>query len=84
MTAENEISEILNSLKSIEFDDLSSKYKESTKSDDSNYIKLLSSKRYMEITSDDFFKKLVGDFRIKNFVCKETYYNKSIRSNEYK
>ena len=81
---EKEVSDILDSYKNIEFEKLTSSYKSFTKSEDANYINLLSDKSYKEISRNDFYKKLVGDFRIKDFVCKDMFYDTAVRNRDNK
>jgi len=77
-----EISKILDSLPNVKYDELNSEYKSKSKSDETKYKNLLKAKNYKKISTDDFFKKLVGNFRIKDFVCKDSFYTNSIKNSK--
>ena len=72
------IERVLGSLKTASYEDLPSDYKASTWSDDPNYAPLLKGKQFYVIDRNDFFKKVVGDFRIVDFIAKDRYYRNAI------
>jgi len=78
--SEQDIKEILGSFKTITFEELDSSYLAWSKSDKIKYKKILSNSKFKVIGRNDFFKKIVGDFRIKDFVCKDAFYTKSINN----
>ena len=49
-----------------------------SKSNQSKYKRLLSNSKYLVIKQDDFFKRIVGNFRIKDFVCKDSIFKKCL------
>ena len=77
--SKTELREVLNSYEQIEFKDLSKEYKEYTKSNNPKYASLLSNKKYLVLRRKDFFKQLLGPFRIRDFIAKDKYYKSCIR-----
>lgn len=73
------IKDILSAYPKLAYGKLDANYKNWSKSSASKYRKILSASRYCVIKQEDFFKKLVGDFRIMHFVCKDSIYNRCLR-----
>lgn len=69
-----EIESILEALPTISYQNLDSTYLSWSKSSEAKYRTLLNGSTYRVIKRDDFFKKIVGDFRINDFVCRDAYY----------
>jgi len=80
VTSEKHITELLAAMPSVGFADLDKEYKCSTKSSEKKYRKLLNGSHYKIITRKDFYKKLVGNYRVRDFVCKDVSYSKAIRN----
>ncbi len=74
----NDIKKILNSFSTIKYKNLDKKYLKWSKSDIKKYKNILKYSNYKIITQDDFFKKIVRDFRIKDFICKDSIYRKCL------
>lgn len=68
------IETVLNSFEQIPFSKLNKDYLESSKSDDPKYRKMLANTVYRRVNQADLFKKIVGDFRVIDFVVKDQYY----------
>lgn len=70
----SEIDKILATFKQISYQELDQEYKTYTKSDDAEFKKMLLDKTYYQLSRDDFFKFIVNDFRINQFLPKDKYY----------
>ena len=62
----------------MKYKDLPDEYKSQTKSNQAPYVKMLQSKSYLIIEEDDIYRKIVGDYRIKDFLPKDQFYKKHI------
>ncbi|MEN0046260.1 MAG: D-Ala-D-Ala carboxypeptidase family metallohydrolase [Bacteroidota bacterium] len=76
------IKAVLNSFENIPFSKLDKAYLSFSKSDDPKYRKLLANTVYRKIYQADLFKKVVGDFRVIDFVVKDQYYQKVLFNKE--
>ncbi len=72
--SKSEIDQIFNSFEHISYNKLDKAYLQWTKSDEYKYKKLLKDLDFRIINQKHFFKKIVGDFRIKDFVCRDSIY----------
>lgn len=63
-----------------EFRQLPKTYLEKTKSSNPKYKKMLQNSQYRVLKGDAIFQKLIGHYRIKDFLPHDTYYNKNIRN----
>ena len=72
------IESILEEFNSKQYRDLKKEYKSYTKSDQHNYVNLLQHKEYLEIGRNDFYKYIVGNFRIEDLLCKDKYYRQAL------
>lgn len=68
------INDILNSYTSIPYSQVEKKYLDYTRSNRRKYKGMLQKKQYIIIPKTDIYRKIVGDFRIKDFLCKDKYY----------
>ncbi len=73
-----QIDKVLNDLETIPYSRLDQEYKNETLSNDDNYRSLLASQTYYEVYRKDLNKKLVGNFRIKQFISRDKHYNKTL------
>jgi len=71
---ESKIEDKLDQLKKIGFDDLEEEYLDYTKSNELKYKKIVNKLTYYVITRQDLNKRIVGSFRLKEFICKDDYY----------
>jgi len=74
----SEISNFLKEFPILEYNNLDKDYLEETRSGEKKYKIILSSCNYRIIKRDDFFKKIVGNFRIKDFVCQDGAYRECL------
>lgn len=72
--SKEEIEAILNDFNVISFEKLSNPYLKWTKSNQSKYQKMLKDSEFTLIKRKDFFRKIVGNFRIKDFVSRDSIY----------
>ncbi len=85
VTSKDEINSILSGFKEIDYEELDEKYLHYTKSNEKKYRRLLRGLKYFEINREDFNKRIVGKFRVKEFICKDDFYKKCIfnKSSKY-
>lgn len=74
VNTQEEIDKILSNITTINYADLEEDYLEYTKSNLPKYTSLLKNLRYYKVRREDLNKKIVGDFRLKSFICKDDYY----------
>lgn len=72
--SQTDINQILDSYPSLAYNRLEKEYLNYTKSNTSKYKGMLKHKKYIIIPKTDIYRKIVGDFRIKDFMCKDKYY----------
>ena len=77
-----QIDSILSEMPSISFANLDEEYKSKTKSSEKKYSKLLAGSNYKIINRNDFYRKLVGNYRVRDFVCKDVTYNRAVRNSK--
>lgn len=70
----SEISHILDSYTTLPYSKLEQEYLDYTQSNTKKYKGMLSKKKYILIPKTDIYRKIVGNFRIKDFMCKDKYY----------
>jgi len=75
---EQQIEAIVNALETINYDDLDQAYLDYTKSDQQKYKNLVKKLTYYKIKRSDLNKKIAGNFRLKEFICKDLYYEECI------
>lgn len=71
---EEQIEEVLGQFESLPFKELPSSYKENTLSDHAPYNKMLSNSTYYLVPSNEIYKRIVGPYRIRNFMPKDASY----------
>jgi hypothetical protein len=71
---DQEMQSVLEALPMISYQNLDSTYLSWSKSSEANYKSMLKGSTYRVLKRNDFFKKIVGDFRINDFVCRDAYY----------
>jgi len=76
--SKEKIQNILESFEKINYADLDEPYLSYTKSDESKYKKLLQNLTYYKIKRTDLNKIIVGDFRLKEFICKDAFYKNCV------
>ena len=74
VTSKDEIDAVLGELKQVPFNELSQTYLKNTKSNEPKYQALLKPLSYYKFKRTDLNKRIVGDFRIKDFLCKDDFY----------
>ena len=74
ITKENEIRSVLSNFKQLSYQELDSEYKTFTKSNQDKYEKMLIDKTYYQLSRNDFFRYIVDDIRINEFLPKDKYY----------
>ncbi|MEM9547719.1 MAG: D-Ala-D-Ala carboxypeptidase family metallohydrolase [Bacteroidota bacterium] len=79
VTSENQIMDILSKFKTTKYDQIDERYKSYTKSDQQRYKKLLERQQYYEIGRKDFYRYIVDDFRIEDFLCKDQFYFEALK-----
>lgn len=70
----NQTNKILKEYPIIPFSRLDKSYVNYTQSNTTKYKGMLSNSQYIVIPKSDIYKKIVGEFRIKDFMCKDKYY----------
>lgn len=85
ITSKKQINEVLQQFEKVSFNDLEGDYKAYTLSNQPAHQPSLKGKKYFVLHRDDFFKRLVGYFRVEDFLAKDKYYKKcmSSTSNSY-
>jgi len=73
-----EIDNVLSKFKQVDYQELDEEYKKFTKSNIGKYEKMLVDKKYYQLTRDDFFRFIVDDIRINEFLPKDKYYKKCL------
>ncbi|MGK0389461.1 MAG: hypothetical protein ACI94Y_002201 [Maribacter sp.] len=68
------IDRILDSYEKVNYSSLDEPYLEYTRSAKSKYKKMLNGREYFVIPREDIHRKIVGEFMIKQFMCKDKYY----------
>jgi len=76
------ITNVLATLSSMPYSELSGEYLEYTKSAKPKYKPLLKDLQYYKISRDDMQKRVVGPFRLKQFMCKDEYYTDCVLGRE--
>jgi len=79
---EGQIRKILDSLSTIKIKDVDKSYLDWTKSNFGKYQRILRKSEFKVLKCNDFFKKIVGDFRISDFVCKDSIYQECLFDSE--
>lgn len=74
VSSHSDIDHILDRFTKKRYSNLEPSYLIWSNSDQPKFQKLLSDKSYTIIKREDFFKKIAGDFRIKDFVCRDSLY----------
>ena len=69
-----EINEILADLETMNYTALSDEYLQYTNSEQQKYKSLIQRLTFYKIGRADLNKKIVGNFRLKEFICKDDYY----------
>lgn len=76
-----EIDIIFEQLESISFQQLDTEYLQHTKSNNTTYKPLLKDLTYYKIKREDLNKKIVGEFRLKQFLARDKYFAACILNN---
>lgn len=69
-----QIDRILSSYETVNYAALDAPYLEYTRSAKAKYKRMLTGKEYFVIPREDIHRKIVGEFMIKQFMCKDKYY----------
>lgn len=72
------IDETLEELEKVKFEELDEEYMNYTKSNESRYRKILINSQYYVVKRKDINRRIVGKFRIKNFLSKDKYYKRCL------
>lgn len=79
----SEVYQVLNQFELITISDLPNDYKLASKMADSDYTDLMSGMKFYKLTKEDCYQKIVGDFRIKEFVAKDANYRSASSWNNH-
>ena len=82
VTTRTKIDEVLSKIGHSNFQSLDSEYLDFTKSNEPSYKKLIQNLNYYKIEQGDLNKKIVGHFRLKEFICKDDYYKDCVLGDE--
>jgi len=82
--SKSQIDAVMQVFKTIKYQDLNKDYKIYTKSEESKYKALLDQKTYVVIGRKDFYKFIVGNFRIEDLLAKDKYYRQSLKNKSRK
>lgn len=74
----SKIDKILSEFEILKYEELSPDYLKYTKSDNSKYKKLISNLKFFKINRNHLNQKIVGNFRLKEFICKDKFYRQCI------
>ena len=77
-----QIDSIFAQFKKIKTKDLGKDYLDYSKSNIPKYAKLIKGAQYYEIKGEHLFQKVVGDFRLKEFICTDKYYGVAVTDSE--
>ncbi len=79
---QEQLDEILSEFETLDFEELPEEYLEKSKSNHKKYKKHLEDASYLIIQRNDFYKKIAGKFRIRDFVCKDKFYKACLLDKE--
>lgn len=80
--SKQEITNTLATLETMTYSELDGEYLEYTKSANPKYKPLLKDLTYYKVKRDDLYKRVVGPFRLKQFMCRDDYYTDCILGKE--
>ena len=69
-----EIDDIFDQLRTLPYSKLSKEYLSYTKSHETAYRELIQELSFIRLSREDLNKRIVGDYRIKDFLCKDDFY----------
>ena len=72
--SKQEITDVLATIATMPYSELNGEYLEYTKSAHPKYKPLLKDLTYYKVSRDDMQRRVVGPFRLKQFMCKDEYY----------
>lgn len=78
ITSKNTIDSLLKKLSTVKYKKLDKAYMNYTKSDVKKYRSMLANETYYEVKNEQIYQKIVGNFRIKDFMAKDQYYKKCL------
>ncbi|MBN4072855.1 DUF882 domain-containing protein [Crocinitomix catalasitica] len=73
------IDSVLNSFEQIPYPELSEAYKDST-DPQRKFTKELNQRELYVITGDEIYKKVIGNYRLKDFLAKDSYYKQNAKN----
>lgn len=73
-----QIESILSDIETVKYADLDQSYLDLTKSDEQKYKNLIKKLTYYKVKRSDLNKKIAGNFRLKEFICKDIFYEDCI------
>lgn len=73
-----DIDKILASFPDIHYTALNEEYLNFTKSDTGKYKRILRNSSFKVLKQEDFFKKIVGQYRVREFLCQDKYYRQAL------
>lgn len=80
VTTESQIDQIFDQLTMLNYNEMPNAVKKLTHSDKKPYKTILKNKRYVCLHRDDLFRKIVRDYRIKDFISKDQLYASTINT----
>ncbi len=72
-----EMNRILDSYPTVAYRDMEKEYLDYTLSNTAKYKPMLARSEYILIPRKDMYRKIVGEFRIRHFMCRDKYYKES-------
>jgi uncharacterized protein YcbK (DUF882 family) len=72
------IDKIYDSFEKVSFRELDKDYLDKTLSNDTRFIKMLQNSTYCIVPQSELNRRIVGNFRVKNFIAKDSYYKQCI------
>ena len=78
ISSKAEIDKALSDLEIITYKDLDQEYLQFSKSNLPKYEKLIRNLKYYKVKRTQLNRKVVGDFRLKEFLCKDHYYRNCV------
>ena len=84
VTNRESVDSILYSLTEKKYGDLDERYLAWSRSDEPKYRKILRGSVYREIKREDFYRRIAGNFRIRDFVCRDSVYRRCLFDADHK
>ncbi|MEO1516348.1 MAG: hypothetical protein AAFV95_15095 [Bacteroidota bacterium] len=76
---QNDIDSVLNQLPTLAYDQLDAKYRKYIQSIDPEQANILEGQRFYVVSGQEIFRYIAGDFRIRDFLPRDSYFYRSLR-----